>query len=106
MLRNPALAKFEREWGISFDGALDFIQPGWKSNFNLAMDAQPSLVTTAQSGIPSFLVTFLDPELLRILTAKNVAVDIFGEARKGSFEDVAVAFPVVEHTGEISAYGD
>jgi len=105
-MRNPALAVFERDWGISFEGAVDFLKPGWKTNFQLAMDAQPTLVTVGQSGIPSFLVTFLDPELLRILTAKNVAVDIFGEARKGSFEDIAIAFPVVEHTGEVSSYGD
>lgn len=105
--RNAALAKFEREWGISFHGAMDFIaEDEWKQDYRLAMDAQPQLVTTAQSGIPSFLTTWLDPEILRILTAKNAAVEIFGEVRKGSFVDVSVAFPVVEHTGEVTSYGD
>ena len=106
MERNQDLAVFESEWGITFPGAMDMIQPGWKNNINLAMDAQPTLITTASSGIPAFLTTLVDPDLLRILTAKNAAAEIVGEVRKGSFADTVVMFPVVEHTGEVSSYGD
>lgn len=106
MNRNQDLAVFDREWGISFHGALDFIKPEWKRNFQMAMDAQPALVSTPSSGIPAFLTNFIDPEILRILTAKNAAVEIFGEVKKGSFVDKTVQFPVVEHTGEVSSYGD
>jgi len=106
MIRNQDLAVFERDWGISFHGAVDFIKPEWKGNFDLAMDAQPTLISTPNSGIPQFLTTFIDPDLLRVLTAKNAAADIFGEVRKGSFTDVTVIFPVVEQTGEVSSYGD
>jgi hypothetical protein len=106
MQRNQDLAVFERDWGISFPGAVDFIKPEWKSDFQMAMDAQPALVTTPNSGIPSFLTTFVDADILNILTAKNAAADIFGEARKGSFVDAVAMFPVVEHTGEVSSYGD
>jgi hypothetical protein len=91
--------------GFAFDSAI-FIRPEWRNNLKLAEDAQPQLITTPQSGIPAFLVTFLDPELLRILTAKNAAAEIFGEVRKGSFVDVTAVFPIVEHTGEVSSYGD
>lgn len=106
MQRNQDLAVFEREWGITFPGSVDFIKPEWKSDFGLAMDAQPSLITTANSGIPSFLTTFVDPDILQILTAKNAAAEILGEVRKGSFVDAVAMFPVVEHTGEVSSYGD
>lgn len=100
------LDTFEAQWGITFPGAVGFIDPAWKRNFNLAMDAQPTLITTPNSGIPAFLTTFIDPDLLRILTAKNAAVEIFGEVRKGSFTDQTAMFPVIELTGEVSTYGD
>lgn len=103
---NNDLKVFERDWGITFPGATTFIKPEWKSDFNLAMDAQPTLVTTGNAGIPQFLTTFIDPDILRILTAKNAAAEILGEVRKGSFTDVTAIFPIVEHTGEVSSYGD
>ena len=106
MNRNPDLVAAEEIAGISFHGAVEFLKPEWKRNFNLAMDAQPALVTVGNSGIPSFLATFVDPDLLRILTSPNAAAKIFGEVRKGSFADVSVVFPIVEHTGEVSSYGD
>jgi hypothetical protein len=110
-MRNQAqdradLAMFERDWGITFPGCEGFIEDRWKRDFNMAMDAQPSLVTNPNSAIPQFLTTFIDPDLLRILTAKNAATEILDEVRKGSFTDVTVIFPVVEHTGEVSSYGD
>jgi hypothetical protein len=106
MQRNQDLAVFEREWGITFPGSMEFTKPEWKQNIQLAMDAQPQLVTTPNSGIPSFLSTFVDPDILTILTAKNAAAEILGEVRKGAFVDATAMFPVVEHTGEVSSYGD
>jgi hypothetical protein len=103
---NKDLSVFKQNWGISFDGAVDFIKPEWKSNYKMAADAQPTLVTTPNSGIPQFLTAFIDPDLLRIATAKNRAAEIFGEVKKGTFTDVTAIFPVVEHTGEVSSYGD
>ena len=104
-LAKMALDGYKVSHGID-TGASGFIEPSWKENFQLAVDAQPQLVTTPSSGIPSFLTTFIDPDLLRVLTAKNAAARIFGEERKGSFVDVTATFPVVEHTGEVSSYGD
>lgn len=106
MKRNAAIVAAEQIAGITLPGAVDFIKPEWRGNFNLAMDAQPTLVTTPNSGIPAFLTTFIDPDILRILTAKNAAAEIVGEVRKGSFADVTVAFPIVEQTGEVTSYGD
>ena len=104
-LAKLALDGYKRDFGID-TGAVGFIEPEWKQNFALAMDAQPTLISTPNSAIPAFLTTFIDPDVLRILTAKNAAARIYGEERKGSFVDATVVFPVVEHTGEVSSYGD
>lgn len=100
------LALHASEYGITLPDCVGFSRPEWRRNLTLAMDAQPALVTTASSGIPAFLTTLIDPELLRILTAKNAGAEIFGEVKKGSFVDATMMFPVVEHTGEVSSYGD
>lgn len=78
----------------------------YTSNFQMAMDAQPGLVTTSSAGIPAYLVNFMDPDILKVLTAKNKAAQIIGEVRKGTWVDVTAMFPVVEQTGEVSSYGD
>ena len=94
--------------GINLAGArivMDDRDP-WKGNLALAMDAQPTLISTVNSGIPSFLTTVVDPNLLRILTSPNKGAKILGEERKGSWTDVTALFPVVEQTGEVSSYGD
>jgi len=78
----------------------------YRSNINLAMDAVPTLVTTSNSGIPAYLMNFMDPDILRVLTAKNKAAQIIGEVRKGSWVDATAMFPTVEQTGEVSSYGD
>ena len=106
MNRNSELAVFERVAGIYLPGAVDYIKPEWKHDFGMAMDAQPTLVTTGSSGIPAFLTTFIDPDILRVLTTKNQAANIMGEVRKGSWLDITAMFPVVEQTGEVSSYGD
>lgn len=93
-------------WGIEFPGAQMFARPEWRDNFNLAMDAQPQLVTVPNSGIPAYLTYFMDPDVLRVLTAKNQAAEIFGEKQKGDWTSSALLFPVVERTYEVSSYGD
>jgi hypothetical protein len=72
----------------------------------LAMDAQPSLSTEANSGIPAFLTTLVDPEVYEILFAPTKAAEILGEKRKGNWVDQTAMFPTVEQTGEVSSYGD
>ena len=104
--RNPAFAQFEQDWGIHLDGAVDFLKPEFARNYQLAMDSQPVLVSVQNSGIPAFLTTFVDPDLLRILQAKMAATEILDEVRKGDWTDNAAVFPVVEHTGDVSSYGD
>jgi hypothetical protein len=76
-----------------------------KRNY-LAMDAQPALQTDPNTGIPSWLSTFIDPDVYNILFAPTEAAEIVGEERKGNWTTTTAMFPTVEHTVEVSTYGD
>ena len=67
---------------------------------------QPQSVLIANGGIPAYLTNYLDPELVRVLTAPMEFADIFGEAKKGDWTTESAQFPVVESTGQVSSYGD
>jgi len=107
-----ALDYHRTAWGIDFGSeygeayAQSFTRPEWKNNLNLAMDAQPQLVTTPNNGIPAYLTFFTDPDILHVLTAANEGAEIFGEKQKGDWTTSTLIFPVVERTYEVSSYGD
>ena len=101
-----AIKHHEDAWGIHFPGAQMFCRPEYKQNINVAMDAQPALVTVPNSGVPAYLTFFMDPDILRVLTAPNEAAEIFGEKQKGDWTSTTLIFPVVERTYEVSSYGD
>jgi hypothetical protein len=88
------------------DSCAHYVLDPWKKNWAMALDAQPSLTTTANSGIPAFLTTLIDPTVFEILFAPNKAAEIFGENRKGTWLDETAMFPTVEQDGEVSSYGD
>lgn len=67
------------------------------------MDA---LSTSPNSGIPMQLTNFIDPEIIRIAFAPMQAAKIISESKRGTWLDETAMFPVVEETGEVSAYGD
>jgi len=73
----------------------------------LAFDAQAQTTTVPNSGIPSFLSTFVDRDILQILFAPMKAAAILGDERKvGDWTTKTSMFPVAERTGDVSAYGD
>lgn len=92
--------------GVVLPDAIAYLPESFKANFALAMDAAPQLATTTNAGIPAFLSTLVDPAIFEIIFAPNKASEIFGEVRKGSWTDQTAMFPQVEHTGEVSSYGD
>ncbi len=110
MARNSQFAAdaawLEHDWGIIASGAVDYMKPEWRRNFSLALDAQPTLVTNPNSGIPSFFTQFVDPDVVRILQAPNKGAEILGEEKKGDWTTQTAWFPVIENTGEVSSYGD
>jgi hypothetical protein len=95
-------ARLEREWGIVFPFAMDYMP----DDRSLAMDAQPALVTTPNAGIPAFFTQLVDPEVVRILQTPNKGAEVLGEQKKGNWVDQTIFIPVVENTGEVSSYGD
>lgn len=98
-------ARLEQEWGI-VPLAQDWMPDEFRRNFKLAVDAQPTLVTTPSAGIPAFLTTYVDPEVVRILQTPNKGAEIMGEKKVGDWTMQTAMFPVVENTGEVSSYGD
>ena len=102
------LPRFE-QLGVSFMPGAEpagYVPEPFRRDYTLALDAQPSLTTTANAGIPAFLTTLIDPAVYEILFAPNKIAIIYGEVRKGTWLDQTVMFPTVEHTGEVSSYGD
>lgn len=98
-------ARFE-EAGAIFPEAMGYVFESHRNNWVGAMDAQPALSTTANSGVPAMLTTLIDPDVYETLFSPNKAAVIMGERRKGTWVDDTAIFPVVEHVGEVSSYGD
>ena len=95
---DPNLKALKEKWGINF------MDPDARL---LAMDAQPTLTTSANSGILSVLSTIVDPKVIEVLFAPLKAVEIAGqEIQKGDWTTTSINFMLVEHTGETSSYGD
>lgn len=92
--------------GIHFPAGAEYVQPEWKSNFNLAMDAAPALNTTVNGGIPAWLSNLVDPQAIRILLQPTRAAEIYGETKKGDWTTPSAQFPVLEQTGQVTSYGD
>lgn len=93
--------------GIVIPMAVDYLPDDLsRSNFAYAMDAQPALVTTSNAGIPAYLANYLDPKLIEVLVTPMNAAKIVGEGKKGDWVTKTATFPVIESTGQTSAYGD
>lgn len=74
-----------------------------------AMDAvslTPTLVGTPNSGIPSYLTTYVDPKVIEVLVAPMKAAEIVGETKKGDWTTLTAAFIQAEPTTQVSTYGD
>lgn len=111
---NPKLRALAARAGVHFMGQpnVDFQLKGAAqalrmANDGFACDAQPTLVTASNSGIPAFLSTYIDPAFIEILVQPMKAAEITGdEVKKGDWTTETAMFPVVESTGETSTYGD
>ena len=112
MNRSEAMAKWASHAaefasrGVVLPGVVSYMPTEYKNDFKLAMDSQPQLVSTPSGGLPSYLTTMIDPSVLEILLAPNKGAEILGEVRKGDWLTQTIAFPVVEMTGEATAYDD
>lgn len=109
---NPILRSLQGTAGVHYMGQpnLDFQKDGATlrvAQDGFACDAQPTLITTSNSGIPAFLSTYIDPKLIEILVSPMKAAEVVGgEVKKGDWTTKTAMFPIVESTGETSSYGD
>jgi hypothetical protein len=130
MNRSEAVELFRQhrpEWearGVILPDVQMYLPEEFKRDSNLAMDALisegllamdaglppvtsiPAMVTNPNAGIPVMLTTMIDPQIYEVLFAPNRAAEIFGEVKKFTWVDQTGLFPVVEHVGEVTTYGD
>lgn len=101
-----AISKYEffnamREKGFVFDSAKDVIRAD-----NIDRLAQDAALTLPNVGVPSVFTAYIDPQVVRILTAPTNAREIFGETRKGDWTTTSAIFKAIENTGETAPYAD
>lgn len=100
-------ADLGRRYGIHFMRSLAEEATGMQlMETDRAFDAQPTLVTAVNSGIPSLFTTYVDPKVIEILVRPTKAADLYGETKKGTWVSDTAMFLVAERTGEVSSYGD
>lgn len=92
--------------GIIVPEYAEYLKDEWRDNPDLALDAQPTLVTAQNIGIPAYLANLVDPKTVRALVTPMKAAMIYGETKKGTWTTLTAQFPVVETTGQVSSYND
>lgn len=97
-------AKLERSYGIVFMGRSGPMYYG--SPEQMAFDAQPTLVTTANSGISNIFTTYVQPNVIEILVRPTKAAELYGETKMGTWVSDVTMFLQAERTGEVVSYGD
>jgi hypothetical protein len=109
---DPVLQSLAEAAGIHFMGVRPQFQPDnvrlrYAHDGGFACDAQPTMITSSNSGIPAFLSTFVDPKLIEVLVSPMKAVEIVGqEVKKGDWTTETAMFSMIESTGQTTAYGD
>lgn len=103
-------------WSSGAPQPLGYLPEYLRNNDEMALDAImaldapytniPGLSLDPNSGVPALLTTLIDPQVYEVLFAPNMAAEIMGEQRKGTWLDETALFPVAEATGEVSSYGD
>lgn len=91
---------------ITLDTAV-YAVDGWGGNYQMALDAQPQLVTTLNQGIPAFLAQIVDPTVLEVVMEPLRIADVAGgEVMKGDWLSQSMLMPLAESTGHVVTYGD
>lgn len=95
------------DYGVHMLDSAVYAEDPWRGNYNLAMDAQPSLVTVANAGIPAFLANIVDPNVIEVVLQPLRAAEIAGgEVKKGDWTTQSLMMPLAEPVGHVVAYGD
>lgn len=85
----------------------DSLDAGEAELIKLIGDSQPTAITIANSGVPTFFSTWMEPKVIQVLFSPMVAAEFAGgEVKKGDWTSTSLRFKVLEKTGRIAAYGD
>jgi len=91
---------------IMLDNAV-YALDGWGGDYQMALDAQPQLVTTLNQGIPAFLAQIVDPVVLEVVLQPLRIADVAGgEVMKGDWLSQSMLMPLAESAGHVVTYGD
>ena len=93
---------------------MEYLPAEWRSKGSgvssmaqdMGLDAQPTLSTAPNAGIPALFTTYIDPKRIKTLFTPLKAAEFYGETRLGKWTDDTLQFPRVETTGYVSSYGD
>lgn len=96
-----AISKYElrkamKDSGFVFDGMKDFI----------TSKTTDAAITAANVGVPAIFTAYVDPDIVRILTAPRNARLLFGETRKGDWTTSSAIFKAAEVAGSTAPYTD
>lgn len=110
-MMNPIFAELAQRAGVHFEPGVDFqattnVRTGGNGYMGLACDAQPSLVTVSNAGIPAFLTTYLDKNVIDVLLSPMKFAEILGEEKKGDWTTETAIFQIAESTGQTTSYAD
>lgn len=75
---------------------------GWLTD--IAQDA--ALTTTPNTTVPAFLLQYVSPDVIEILTAKRAATRVFSEKKVGDWTTANYQYPAVENVGSTAPYAD
>lgn len=70
----------------------------------LAQDA--ALTTSPNTTVPAFLLQYVSPDVIEILTAKRAATKVFDEYKRGDWTTANYQYAAMENIGSTYAYAD
>ena len=97
-MTNPSLADVAKK-GFVFGES-----KGWLTDVKLAQDA--ALTTSPNTTVPAFLLQYVSPDVIEILTAKRAATRVFDEKKVGDWTTANYQYASVENVGSTYAYAD
>ena len=97
-MTNPSLADVAKK-GFVFGES-----KGWLTDVKLAQDA--ALTTSPNTTVPAFLLQYVSPDVIEILTAKRAATRVFDEKKVGDWTTANYQYAAVENVGSTYAYAD
>lgn len=88
------------------EDAIKAYNKGYDNVSGMALDALPNMITQPNNGVPAYMALYTSPEVIRVLTAKKAAEEIYDVVQTGTWGSQIAQFPMLEYTGQTREYGD